>query len=87
MARLRSERLDELPDILTVAELARFLRVGRNEAYQMVRDGHLFASRVGHRILVPKVSLERFLAGEPVLAKAAREERIEPGRLEPIRQR
>lgn len=57
--------LDDAPDVLTVVEVARLLRIGRNRAYELVNGGQLFGCRVGHGIRVPKVAVKRFLAGAP----------------------
>ena len=54
--------LDSAPDVLTVTEAARLLRIGRNAAYDLIRDGRLRAVRVGARkLLVPKAALLDFL--------------------------
>ena len=56
------ERLVDLPEILTVAEAGRVLRLGRNSAYEAVRRGEIPSVRIGRRLLVPRVALERLLA-------------------------
>lgn len=56
-------RLDEAPDVLTVPEVARLLRIGRNRAYDLINEGRLVGCRVGHGIRVPKTAVKRFLAG------------------------
>ncbi len=52
---------------LTVDEAAAHLGVGRNAAYEAIRRGEIPALRIGGRILVPRVALERLLAdaGQP----------------------
>jgi excisionase family DNA binding protein len=55
--------LAELPDVLTVEEAARVLRVGRNAAYELVRQGVVPSIRLGRRLLVPKLGLLRLLSG------------------------
>ncbi len=49
---------------LTVAEAGEALGIGRNQAYQAVRDGKIPSIRIGKRWLVPKAALDRLLAGE-----------------------
>ena len=56
-------RLERLPDILNVAETARFLRLGRNAAYEAIRRREIPSIRIGRRLLVPRQALERLLAG------------------------
>ncbi len=55
----------DAPDVLTVTEVAKLLRVGRNAAYALVQSGELWGVRVGRSIRVPRRSVERFLADEP----------------------
>ena len=52
-------RYEQLPDILTVDETAEFLRLGRSSVYDAIRMKEIPAVRIGRRILVPKVVLER----------------------------
>lgn len=56
--------LSDSRDVLTVAEAADLLRLGRNSTYAAIQRGELPARRVGRRWLIPKDALERFLAGE-----------------------
>ena len=55
---------EDPPDILTIAEAARRLRVGRNTAYEAARRGELPVVRIGRRLLVPRRALERLLSGD-----------------------
>ena len=55
--------LDDLPDVMTVQECARFLGVGKNTAYEAIRRVELPAVRIGRRLLVPKAALKQFLEG------------------------
>jgi excisionase family DNA binding protein len=48
---------DDLPDLLTVAELAAWLRLGRNTAYEIVRRGEIQHVRFGRSIRIPKTAL------------------------------
>jgi len=47
---------------LTVAEAAARLGLSRNSAYQACLTGEIPHLRIGKRILIPKVGLERMLA-------------------------
>jgi excisionase family DNA binding protein len=53
--------LDELPDVLTVAETASILRISRNAAYEAIRRKEIPSLRVGRRLLVPKRDLAKLL--------------------------
>ena len=53
------------PAVYTVREIARLLRIGRNQAYAMVRDGKLVSFRSGTAIRVPRAAVEHLLEGPP----------------------
>ncbi len=48
---------------LTVPECAKLLRISRGQAYAACRRGEIPTLRIGSRILVPRVALDRLLAG------------------------
>lgn len=50
---------------LTVAQAARVLGIGRNQAYEAVRRGEIPSVRIGRRIVVPRAALERLLGLSP----------------------
>ena len=45
----------------TVPNVARALGIGRNQAYEAVKDGKIPAERYGRRIIVPTAWLRRVL--------------------------
>ncbi len=47
---------------LSVEEAAHLLSISRGLAYELARSGQLPVVRLGRRLLVPKVALERMLA-------------------------
>ena len=47
---------------LTVEEAAQAVGCGRSLAYEMARDGRLPALRLGRKLVVPRIALERMLA-------------------------
>lgn len=51
---------------ITVSEAARLLGISRNLAYQLAAQGGLPVPvlRLGRRLVVPRVAVERLLAGE-----------------------
>lgn len=60
---------DDLPDLLTVAEAAAYLRIGLNTAYGLTRQWRLSGGRyglgyvnVGRGQRVPKAEIARFVA-------------------------
>ncbi len=53
--------LKDEPEVLTVLEVARILRIGKNKAYDMINAGSLSSIKVGGKIIVPKMCLVSFL--------------------------
>ncbi len=51
---------------ITVDEAAKALGIGRNTAYEAVRRGEIPSIKIGKRLLVPVVALERMLTDEAV---------------------
>lgn len=68
-------RAEELPDILTVAEAARYLRLSKAATYEAVRQRLIPAVRLGRRIVIPKASLETMLERETIGGGAAERNR------------
>lgn len=57
----RATRFEDLPDVLTIEEVGRFLGIGRNSAYDLA-NSTLGALRVGaRRMIVPKAALGTYL--------------------------
>jgi excisionase family DNA binding protein len=53
--------LASVPDFLTVRELARVLRIGRNQAYALVNSGQVLSCRFGGSIRIPRTAVQRLL--------------------------
>ena len=49
------------PEVLTVLEVADILHIGKNKAYDLVRDGKISSIKIGGKIIVPKMCLVQFL--------------------------
>ena len=58
---------------ISVPEAAQLLGVSRMTAYSAVREGTIPSLRIGRRVLVPRVALERLL-----LAQADRQHETSP---------
>ena len=52
---------DNLPLVLSVAEAATVLRIGRGATYALVRTGNLRSIRVGRKILIPRAAIDEFI--------------------------
>lgn len=57
-------RLDALPDVLTVVEFARLMRIGRNSAYEAIRRGDVGSVRIGRRVVIPRAAVLALLRSE-----------------------
>ena len=55
-----------MKEILTyrVEEVAALLGISRNGAYEAVKRGEIPVVRIGKRLLVPRVALDRLLNGQ-----------------------
>lgn len=57
-------KITRAPDVLTVEEARKRLRLGRNAIYDALARKEIPSIRIGRRILVPRLALERMLSGE-----------------------
>lgn len=57
----RDERRDTPPRLLSVAEAAAALGIGRSAAYAELSVGRLASVKVGRRRLVPAAAIERYI--------------------------
>jgi|HubBroStandDraft_6_1064221.scaffolds.fasta_scaffold705183_2 excisionase family DNA binding protein len=57
----RVTRYEDLPDVLTPAEVQGFLRIGRNAIYAALQDRKIRSVRVGQKYLIPKSAVREFL--------------------------
>ena len=58
---------------LTVDETAKYLGIGRNSAYEAIARGEIPVLKIGKRLLVPKVALEKILNDPKVMTKVNRD--------------
>ena len=49
---------------VSVEQAGKIIGIGRNQAYEAVRRGEIPSIKIGSRILVPRVALDRMLSGE-----------------------
>lgn len=59
--RIYLSMLKDQPEVLTVLEVAKILRIGKNKAYALIKSGELSSVKIGKKVIVPKISLIRFL--------------------------
>ena len=46
---------------MTVPEAAKILRISRNHAYELARQGKLPVIRLGKRLIIPRIGFEKWL--------------------------
>lgn len=51
------------PEVFSPQEAARFLGVGKNAVYDAVNRGAIPSRRIGRRILISRMALEKWLEG------------------------
>lgn len=57
MTTCTTRPVTDLPDVMTVQEVATLLRVGMPTAYQMIRRGDVPSAKLGRKIFVSKAAL------------------------------
>ena len=53
--------LDQYPDLLTIKDLQKALRVGRSKAYELIRSGEIRSIKIRNAIRIPKVSIVDYI--------------------------
>ena len=56
---------------LSIAKTAKLLNLGINQTYEAAHRGDIPCIKIGRRLLVPRVALERMLAGSRGVGDAA----------------
>ena len=49
------------PDVVSIEDLQSMLRIGRNAAYDLIRNGIIKTIRIGKKYIIPKKSVIAFL--------------------------
>lgn len=49
----------DLPEILTVEEVAKFLRLKRSTAYELVKQGKIPSTKIGRQIRIARSDIEK----------------------------
>lgn len=48
-------------DIMTVDEMCQALRIGRNKAYDILKNKKIKSIRIGRKYLIPKISVQEYI--------------------------
>ena len=59
---LMTTMFSQYGDVVTVEELAKMLKIGRNTAYELVRSGVIPSIRIGRQIRVSKQAIAAHLS-------------------------
>ena len=52
------------PDVLTVPDVVRLLRMGKNTIYKLINEGAIGSIKRGKKIIIPKVCLVGYLTNQ-----------------------
>lgn len=61
MEKYEHKPSNEIPLVMSVPEMARLLRIGRNAGYSLVRSGKIRAIRIGKSIRISRSALLEYL--------------------------
>lgn len=53
--------LEEYRDVVTVEELCEILRIGKNSAYMLLKNGEIRSRRLRNKYIIPKLELINYL--------------------------
>ena len=59
---MSNKRLEQRPTVMTLDEVARYLRINKSTVYRLARDGTLPAWKLGNVWRFKKDSIERWIA-------------------------
>ena len=58
----KNELFKDYPDVVSIQDLQKMLHIGRNTAYEILKDGTISAARIGKRYIIPKRSVVEFIS-------------------------
>lgn len=53
--------LEDYHDVITVDEMCRILRIGKNSAYMLLKNGEIRSRRLRNKYIIPKLELINYL--------------------------
>jgi len=56
-------KMKDYPDVMSVAQLAEALHIGRNSAYALLTSGEIACRKIGRKYLIPKRYVLDYLGG------------------------
>ena len=61
---VKSRKLEDYPDVLTVLEVKEILGLGKNMVYKLLTDKKIKAKKLGHNWIIAKSNLIEFILSE-----------------------
>ena len=55
------DSLQKIPDVLTVNEVASFLKVSKKSVYSLLQDNQIYYRKIGRIYRIPKTAIEEYL--------------------------
>lgn len=55
------EIFSEYPDVISVKEMQKMLRIGKNKAYELINTGRIASVKIGKKNCIPKTEVIKFL--------------------------
>ncbi len=55
--------LEEYKDVLTVEDLCKILRIGKNSAYKLLKNGLISNIKIKRKYIIPKTAVISYLNG------------------------
>ncbi len=59
--RMNTSIFQEYPDVVSVEQLCKMLRIGRNTAYHLLKSGTIQAIRIGRQYRIPKKQVIHYM--------------------------
>ena len=54
----------EYSDVVTIEQLMRMLNIGKNKAYELIKNNTIQTVRIGKKYIIPKVAVIQFLSNK-----------------------
>lgn len=51
----------EYPDVVSIDDLQSMLKIGRNNAYALLKENKIKSIRIGKKYIIPKISVAQFV--------------------------
>lgn len=64
---------EKIPDVLTIPDLQKALRIGRSTAYRLIKANDIRSIRIGRSIRIPKQYVEEYIRSNGIPVEGRRE--------------